>query len=104
MQNSGGEQGRENGPRAAVNCAGGARTVAGATWEPLVRRYAPYVHAVCRRSYGLAESDAEEVFQEVFMQAWTQLGELRGEEVVRPRIVELTHRVAASYRQARDAA
>jgi DNA-directed RNA polymerase specialized sigma24 family protein len=63
-------------------------------WGELVRSFAPYVHAVAR-GYGLAEAEAEEVFQEVFLRTWL-LGEPEDDKAMRARIVELTRGVAAA--------
>jgi DNA-directed RNA polymerase specialized sigma24 family protein len=51
-------------------------------WAMIVDRYAPYVHAIAVRAFGLPESDADEVFQGVFRGLYgdlaSNLGELRG--------------------------
>src|SRR5947207_973156 len=46
-------------------------------WAELVERYSRYVYAIAVRAYGLAESDAEDVFQEVFARTYERLGALR---------------------------
>jgi DNA-directed RNA polymerase specialized sigma24 family protein len=53
--------------------------VARESWSELVHRFAPYVHAIAVQAYGLAPDDAEDVFQDVFLQAWTRVGQPGGE-------------------------
>ncbi len=62
-------------------------------WPELVRRFAPYIHAITR-AYGLPEHDAEDVFQEVFMRTWQNLDGLRGDDAIRPWIGQLARRLA----------
>jgi RNA polymerase sigma-70 factor (ECF subfamily) len=62
-------------------------------WPDLVRRFAPYVHAIAR-AHGLQEHDAEDVFQEVFVRTWQNLDRLRTDEAIRPWIGQLTRRLA----------
>src|SRR5918997_7071724 len=54
-----------------------------ASWAEVVRSFAPYVHAMAVRAYGLGEREAEEVFQEVFLRTYLRLGELDGDEARR---------------------
>jgi RNA polymerase sigma-70 factor (ECF subfamily) len=61
-----------------------------AAWPELVRAFAPYVHAIAVRAYGLSEQDAEDVFQEVFLRTWQNLGRLRSDDAIRPWIGQLT--------------
>ena len=42
-------------------------------WDELVDRFAPYVHAVATQAFGLSGDDAEDVFQEVFVQTWSRM-------------------------------
>jgi DNA-directed RNA polymerase specialized sigma24 family protein len=76
------------------------RGAADVTWEPIVRSFAPYVRAVAVREYGLADSEAEEVFQEVFLRAWVQHRGAPGGDAVQLGIPELAHRVAADRARA----
>jgi RNA polymerase sigma factor (sigma-70 family) len=86
---------------ADIEARNGRRDDAGA-WGELVRRFAPYVHAIAVRAYGLPEREAHEVFEEVFLRTFLQLDELRDDEVKRAWIVRLTRRVAADqHRMAR---
>jgi DNA-directed RNA polymerase specialized sigma24 family protein len=48
-----------------------------AAWGVFVERYSRYVHAIATRAYRLREHDAEDVFQEVFARAYSNLGSLR---------------------------
>jgi RNA polymerase sigma factor (sigma-70 family) len=45
-------------------------------WDALIERYAPLVHAICRR-YPLSRADAEDVSQNVWLRLALQLGNLR---------------------------
>ena len=49
-----------------------------------VERYSRYVYAIARRDLALSESDAEDVFQEVFARLYEGLGDLRDDGAVRP--------------------
>jgi RNA polymerase sigma-70 factor (ECF subfamily) len=63
-------------------------------WPEFVRRFAPYVHAIAVRGYRLSEQDGEDVFQEVFVRAWTHIGTLRDDAAIRPWLGQLTRRLA----------
>ena len=71
-------------------------------WGDIVRRFAPYVHAVAR-VHGLTEEDCEAVFDEVFARAWATTGEPADDEALRACFVELTERVAETRRRASTA-
>jgi RNA polymerase sigma-70 factor (ECF subfamily) len=62
-------------------------------WPELVRNFAPYVHAIAVGAYRLSEPDAEDVFQEVFLRTWQNLGRLKSDEAIRPWIAQLTRRL-----------
>jgi RNA polymerase sigma-70 factor, ECF subfamily len=64
-----------------------------AAWPDLVRAFAPYVHAIAVKAYRLSEQDAEDVFQEVFLRTWQNLGRLRSDDAIRPWIGQLTRRL-----------
>jgi RNA polymerase sigma-70 factor (ECF subfamily) len=70
-------------------------------WPEFVRRFAPYVHAIAVRGYRLSEQDGEDVFQEVFIRAWTHIGSLRDDAAVRPWLGQLTRRLAIDRLRAR---
>jgi RNA polymerase sigma factor (sigma-70 family) len=76
------------------------RTGDEAAWEELVDRFSRYVFAIATRAYGLRESDAEEVFQEVFTRIWERLGTLRDDDAVRPWIAQLTRRCCVDHLRA----
>jgi RNA polymerase sigma factor (sigma-70 family) len=70
-------------------------------WPEFVRRFAPYVHAIAVRGYRLSEQDGEDVFQEVFIRAWTRIGDLRDDAAIRPWLGQLTRRLAIDRLRAR---
>ena len=63
-------------------------------WRELVRRFGRYVYAITTRAYRLSESDAEDVFQEVFARTYQHLDRLRDDEAIKPWIAQLTRRLA----------
>lgn len=65
-----------------------------AAWGELVERYSRYVFAIATRAFGLSEHDAEDVFQDVFVRAYTQLHTLRDDGAIRPWLAQLTRRLA----------
>jgi RNA polymerase sigma factor (sigma-70 family) len=73
-----------------------------AAWSAFVERYSRYVHAIATRAYRLDARDAEDVFQEVFARAYSNLDRLRSDEAVRPWIGQLTRRLCVDcYRASR---
>ena len=48
----------------------------GERWRAIVERFAPYVHAVVVRGYGLDTRQAEDAFAEVFLRLWVQVDAL----------------------------
>src|ERR671922_650258 len=62
-------------------------------WRELVERFSRYVYAIAVQAFGLAEHDAEDVFQEVFARTYERLGELRDDAAVRPWLGQLTRRL-----------
>jgi RNA polymerase sigma-70 factor (ECF subfamily) len=65
-----------------------------AAWAELVTRYSRYVYAIAVRAYRLDETDAEDVFQEVFARAYEHLPSLREDAAIRPWLGQLTRRLA----------
>ena len=63
-------------------------------WHEIVRRFAPYVHAVCRAN-GVPDEGAEGVFAEVFTCMWTEIDDLDDDDALRGRVIELTEEVSA---------
>jgi RNA polymerase sigma factor (sigma-70 family) len=62
-------------------------------WNELVERFSRYVYAICVQAFRLSEHDAEDVFQEVFMRAYTNLHKLRDDDAIRPWLAQLTRRL-----------
>ncbi len=62
-------------------------------WDELVNRFSRYVYAIASRVYRLQDSDAEDVFQDVFTRTWQHLDDLRDDTAVRPWIGTLTRRL-----------
>jgi RNA polymerase sigma-70 factor (ECF subfamily) len=62
-------------------------------WNELVERFSRYVYAISVQAFRLPESDAEDVFQEVFARAYQQLEKLRDDEAIRPWLAQLTRRL-----------
>jgi RNA polymerase sigma-70 factor (ECF subfamily) len=62
-------------------------------WRELVQRFSRYVNAIATQAYRLSESDAQEVFQEVFARTYEHLGKLRSDDAIRPFIGQLTRRL-----------
>ena len=58
-------------------------------WNALVERFSRYVYAIATKAFRLSEHDAEDVFQDVFMRAYTRLSTLRSDDAVRPWIGQL---------------
>ena len=73
-----------------------------AAWDELVERFSRYVLAIATRAYGLRQSDAEDVFQEVFARVWERLETLRSDEAVRPWVAQLTRRCCVDHLRARS--
>jgi RNA polymerase sigma-70 factor (ECF subfamily) len=62
-------------------------------WAELVERFSRYVYAIAVQAFRLPESDAEDVFQEVFARAYQHLDKLRDDAAVRPWLAQLTRRL-----------
>src|SRR3954452_7649209 len=62
-------------------------------WNELVERFSRYVYAICVQGFRLSDSDAEDVFQEVFARAFQHLDKLRDDSAVRPWLAQLTRRL-----------
>jgi RNA polymerase sigma-70 factor (ECF subfamily) len=63
-------------------------------WAELVERFSGYVYAIVSRGFGLAQHDAEDVFQEVFARLYEQLDGLRDDAAVRPWIAQTARHLA----------
>jgi len=64
----------------------------GEAWNLLVERFSRFVFAICVRGFRLSESDAEDVFQDVFAKTFEQINALRDDGAIRPWIAQLTRR------------
>src|SRR3954463_4848066 len=62
-------------------------------WRELVERFSRYVYAISIQAFRLSETDAEDVFQEVFARAFQHLDKLRDDAAVRPWLAQLTRRL-----------
>src|SRR2546429_9731695 len=62
-------------------------------WAELVDRFSRYVYAISVQAFRLSDSDAEDVFQEVFARAYQHLDRLRDDAAVRPWLAQLTRRL-----------
>src|SRR5438132_10779427 len=62
-------------------------------WAELVDRFSRYVYAISVQAFRLSDSDAEDVFQEVFARAYQHLDKLRDDAAVRPWLAQLTRRL-----------
>ncbi len=62
-------------------------------WNELVERFSRYVYAIAVQAFRLPDSDAEDVFQEVFARAYQHLDKLRDDAAVRPWLAQLTRRL-----------
>lgn len=63
-----------------------------AAWNELVERFSRYVFAIATQAFRLTETDAEDVFQDVFARVYERLDTLRDAEALRPWIAQLTRR------------
>ena len=70
------------------------RTGDAEAWRALVERFSRYVHAIAVRAYRLSDTDAEDVFQEVFARTYQQLDGLRDDAAIRPWIGQLARRLS----------
>jgi RNA polymerase sigma-70 factor (ECF subfamily) len=76
-----------------ARCRGGD----GEAWNELVERFSRFVFAICVRGFRLSESDAEDVFQDVFAKTFEQLHALRDNGAIRPWIAQLTRRACIDH-------
>jgi RNA polymerase sigma factor (sigma-70 family) len=72
------------------------------SWQDVVSRFAPYVAAVAD-AYQFPESEAEDLFQDVFTHTWTRMGTFSDDELMRDWIVSLTHMLALRRQPSRQA-
>jgi RNA polymerase sigma-70 factor (ECF subfamily) len=66
-------------------------------WRDLVAEYSRYVYAIIIRGYRLPESDAEDVFQDVFVRVFERLETLRDDDALRGWIAQVTRNLCADH-------
>jgi RNA polymerase sigma factor (sigma-70 family) len=71
-----------------------------AAWRELVDRFSRYVYAIAVQGFRLSDSEAEDVFQEVFARAYERLGDLRDDDAIKPWLAQLTRRLCIDSRRA----
>jgi RNA polymerase sigma factor (sigma-70 family) len=69
-------------------------------WRELVERFSRYVYAICVQGFRLQESDAEDIFQEVFTRTYQHLDRLRDDAAIRPWLAQLTRRLCIDHLRA----
>src|SRR3981081_2272573 len=62
-------------------------------WAELVERFSRDGYTISVQAFRLSDSDAEDVFQEVFARAYEHLDGLRDDAAVRPWLAQLTRRL-----------
>jgi RNA polymerase sigma factor (sigma-70 family) len=68
-------------------------------WRELVDRFSRYVYAIAVQGFRLSDSEAEDVFQEVFARAYERLGDLRDDDAIKPWLAQLTRRLCIDSRR-----
>ena len=66
-------------------------------WRELVECFSRYVYAICVQGFRLQESDAEDVFQEVFARTYQHLDRLRDDAAIKPWLAQLTRRCCIDH-------
>ena len=66
-------------------------------WRDLVEQYSRYVYAIIMRGYRLSESDAEDVFQDVFARVFERLETLRDDDALRGWIAQVTRNLCSDH-------
>jgi RNA polymerase sigma-70 factor (ECF subfamily) len=66
-------------------------------WRELVSEYSRYVYAIILRGYRLQESDAEDVFQDVFARVFERLETLRDDDALRGWIAQVTRNLCSDH-------
>jgi len=79
----------ESDAQLVARCRGGDEDA----WRELVERFSRYVYAIAVQAYRMPESDAEDVFQEVFARAYVNLPKLRNDSAIRPWLAQMTRRL-----------
>jgi RNA polymerase sigma factor (sigma-70 family) len=81
------------GPSLVDRCRRGDREA----WRELVDTYSRYVYAIILRGYRLSESDAEDVFQDVFARVFERLETLRDDDALRGWIAQVTRNLCTDH-------
>src|SRR6478752_5311208 len=66
-------------------------------WRDLVEEYSRYVYAIIMRGYRLSESDAEDVYQDVFARVFERLETLRDDDALRGWIAQVTRNLCSDH-------
>src|SRR4029078_10184738 len=66
-------------------------------WRDLVEEYSRYVYAIIMRGYRLSDSDAEDVFQDVFARVFERLATLRDDDALRGWIAQVTRNLCSDH-------
>ncbi len=66
-------------------------------WRELVEAYSRYVYAIILRGYRLSESDAEDVFQDVFARVFERLETLRDDDALQGWIAQVTRNLCTDH-------
>ncbi|HZQ10388.1 MAG TPA: sigma-70 family RNA polymerase sigma factor [Anaerolineae bacterium] len=86
------KNGYRSDPRLVQACLDGDQ----AAWNTLVERYQWLVFSIARR-YGLAQADAEDVMQNVFLIVYRRLETLRDYTLLSSWLIRITHRETLHY-------
>ena len=62
-------------------------------WGLLVERYSRYVYSIAGRGFRLSDTEAEDVFQDVFLRVYLRLDSIRDGAALRPWIAQVTRRL-----------
>ena len=62
-------------------------------WGLLVERYSRYVYSIAGRGFRLSDTEAEDVFQDVFLRVYLRLDSIRDGDALRPWIAQVTRRL-----------
>ena len=66
-------------------------------WRELVDEYSRYVYAIILRGYRLPQTDAEDVFQDVFARVFERLETLRDDDALRGWIAQVTRNLCSDH-------
>ena len=66
-------------------------------WGLLVERYSRYVYSIAGRGFRLSDTEAEDVFQDVFLRVYLRLDSIRDAAALRPWIAQVTRRLCIDH-------